>query len=184
MLASRIFDTITVEEYLEAENDGEFRHEYVYGEIYAMAGSSVNHNLIAGNLFALIKPFAKKSKCRVHISDMKVRVEEEIFYYPDVLVACQDIGDPYYENNPCVVIEVISKTTARKDVLEKRLAYTKIDSLQLYLLVDSRKRWVKSYQRIGSQWQEINIEKDTVINIACVGATATLDDIYDGTNLT
>jgi Uma2 family endonuclease len=184
MVVSRIFDRISVEEYLEAENDGEFRHEYVYGEIYAMAGASVNHNLITGNVFALLKPSAKKSNCRVYVSDMKVRVEEEIFYYPDVVVACQKIQDSYYENNPCVIVEVISKSTSRKDVLEKRLAYLKIDSLQLYLLVDSRKRWVKSYRRVGSQWEETTLNKDSVIDIPCIETTLTMNDMYDGTDLT
>ncbi len=183
MVVSRIFDTITVEEYLEAENDGEHRHEYVYGEIYAMAGASVHHNLITGNIFALFKS-AKPSNCRAYVSDMKVRVEEEIFYYPDVIVTCQDIADNYYENNPCVIVEVISKSTARNDLLEKRLAYIKMESLQLYLLVDSRKRWVKGFKRVSSQWQEIIVTKDQAIEIPCVGTTLTLESIYEGTDLT
>jgi Uma2 family endonuclease len=183
-MITRVFDRISVEEYLEAENDGAIRHEYVYGEIYAMAGASVNHNLITGNIFAILKAAAKTSHCRAYVSDMKVRVEAEIFYYPDVVVTCQEITDNYYENNPCVIVEVISKTTARNDLLEKRLAYIKMESLQLYLLVDSRKRWVKGYRRAGSQWQEISLAKDQAIDIPCIGTSLNLEDIYDGTALT
>ncbi len=184
MVTSRVFDKITIEEYLEAENDGDIRHEYVYGEIYAMAGVSVNHNLVTGNIFALAKVAAKSSSCRVYVSDMKVRVDEEIFYYPDVLVACQDNQDDYYENNPCVIVEVISKTTARNDMLEKRLAYLKIETLQLYLLVDSRKRWVKAYRRLGSQWEEVCLSKEQILEIPGISAQLTLEDIYEGTDLT
>jgi Uma2 family endonuclease len=184
MVTSRIFDTITVEEYLEAENDGNTRHEYVYGEIYAMAGASVPHNLINVNITTLFKLASKGTNCRVYASDMKVRVDEEIFYYPDVLVACQDIQDNYYENNPCVIVEVISKITARNDLLEKRLAYIKMERLQLYLLVDSRKRWVKAYRRVGSQWEEITVTKEQILEIPCISGELTLEDIYDGTDLT
>jgi Uma2 family endonuclease len=184
MVASRIFDRISVEEYLEAENDGEFRHEYVYGEIYAMAGASVNHGLITTNVSTAFNVASEKTECRVYASDMKVRVEEEIFYYPDVLVACQDITDDYYENNPCVIVEVISKSTARKDTLEKRLAYANLNSLQLYLLVDSRKRWVKSYRRVNNKWQETTHQENDGIDIPCIGATLTLKQIYNKTNLT
>jgi Uma2 family endonuclease len=92
-------------------------------------------------------------------SDMKVKVEAEIFYYPDVVVACQEITNNYYEANPCVIVEVISKAAACNDLLEKRLAYIKLEGLQLYLLVDSCKRWVRGYKRAGSQWQEISVAK-------------------------
>ena len=147
-------------------------------------GPVFRHNLVAGNIFAIAKAAAKNSKCRVYISDMKVRVDEEIFYYPDIMVACQDIQDNYYENNPCVIVEVISKTTVRNDLLEKRFEYLKMESLQMYLLVDSRKRWVKAYRRLGSQWEELNLEKEQTLEIPCVSAALTLEDIYEGTDLT
>jgi Uma2 family endonuclease len=115
---------------------------------------------------------------------MKVRVDEEVFYYPDVLVSCQDIADEYYENKPCVIVEVISKSTVRKDTQEKRLAYAGIESVQLYLLVDSRKRWVKSYRRVGNKWEERLHGESDAIDIPCVDARLTLEDIYKKTNLT
>ncbi|MGL4609098.1 MAG: Uma2 family endonuclease [Trueperaceae bacterium] len=167
MIPSRIFDTITVEEYLETEQDADVRHEYIYGEIYAMAGADVNHNIIAANISRHLGNAADKTDCRVYQSDMKVRVEEEVFYYPDVIVACQDIIDNYYENNPCVIVEILSKSTLRKDAMEKRLAYLALESLQLYLLVDSRKRWIKSYKRVGKKWEERIHQETDVINVPC-----------------
>lgn len=180
MAVTRIFDRISVEEYLEAEEDADRRHEYVYGEIYAMAGASVKHNLITGNIFALLKSQSKQASCRVYVSDMKVRLEEELFFYPDVMVACQDIANDYYETNLCIIVEVVSRTTARTDVLEKRHAYLGLNSLQLYLLVDIRKHWVRAYRRIGNQWQEETLVKDSTLDMPCIGGTLAFDDIYDG----
>jgi Uma2 family endonuclease len=183
MVVSRIFDTITVEEYLEAEQDADIRHEYVYGEIYAMAGASVPHGLITTNISSVLNNAADEIDCRVYASDMKVRVEEEVFYYPDVLVACQDIDDDYYENQPCVIIEVISKSTTRKDTMEKRFAYLNLDSLQLYLLVDSRKRWIKGYRRIKGKWEEHTYQDGEDIDIPCVKTKLTWKKIYAKTQL-
>lgn len=184
MIPSRVFDRISVEEHLEAENDGDLHHEYVYSEIYAMAGGSVSHNLINVNITTIFKIASKSTKCRVQASDMKVRVDKEIFYYPDIVVTCQEIQNDYYENNPCVIVEVISKTTARNDMLEKRLAHLGMESLQMYLLVDSRKQWGKAYRRSGSQWHELSLFKGHALEIPCISAALTLEDIYEGTDLT
>lgn len=179
MVVSRVFDRISVAEYLEAEKDAERRHEYVYGEIYAMAGGSVQHNLITGNIFSLLKA-ARRTPCRIYVSDMKVRIEDELFFYPDVMIVCQDIADAYYEKHPCVIVEVVSRTTARTDLLEKRHAYLGLESLQLYLLVDSRKYWVRAYRRVGHQWQEESLDKGGTLEIPCTEAILTLEDIYEG----
>ncbi|MEL6441688.1 MAG: Uma2 family endonuclease, partial [Cyanobacteria bacterium J06621_8] len=84
---------ITVEEYLKLEQDAEIRHEYVAGQIYAMTGSSREHNLIAGNIFALLRPHLRGGSCGAFVSDMKVKIQTSsqrgnFFYYPDVVVTC------------------------------------------------------------------------------------------------
>jgi Uma2 family endonuclease len=150
----------------------------------AMAGASVHQGIITTNVSSAFNNAADKTECRVYASNMKVRVEEEIFYYPDVVVACGEIADDYYENSPCVIVEVMSKSTARKDALEKRLAYANLSSLQLYLLIDSRKRHVKSYRRIQEKWQETTHQENDVIEIPCLGTTLTLKQIYNKTKLT
>jgi Uma2 family endonuclease len=183
MVASRFFDTMAVEEYLDLEQDSEIRHEYVYGEIYAMAGANVTHTVIASNVSRHLGNAAEKNDCRVIQSDMKVRAEEEVFYYPDVLVACQEVEEEYYENNPCVIVEIISKSTVRKDTMEKRLAYLNLESLQLYLLVDSRKRWIKAYHRVRGKWEERTYQDGEDIPVPCVKTKLTWKKIYDKTKL-
>ena len=68
---------ITVEEYLKLEQDTEIRHEYLAGQIYAVAGASEAHNLIVGNIFALLRPHLRGSSCRAFFSDMKVKVKTQ-----------------------------------------------------------------------------------------------------------
>ncbi len=78
---------LSVEEYLELEKSATVKHEYVGGEIHAMVRASRRHNRIAGNIFRKLADAAEGGPCRVYISDMKLQVEE-VFYYPDVMVAC------------------------------------------------------------------------------------------------
>ena len=83
--------TISVEDYIAGEESRNVRHEYINGEIHAMGGASTRHNTIAGNIFAAIRSHFSDGPCQVFIADMKVRLsisDEEIFYYPDVLVSC------------------------------------------------------------------------------------------------
>ena len=79
---------VTVEEYLELEKTSSVKHEYVAGEIHAMVGASRRHNRIAVNILRRLADAAEGGPCRVYISDMKLRAAEDVFYYPDVMVAC------------------------------------------------------------------------------------------------
>ncbi|MFM6398803.1 Uma2 family endonuclease, partial [Planktothrix sp.] len=76
---------LTVEDYLNAEAKSPTRHEYVGGYLFAMAGASEEHNIIVVNISSLLRPHLRGSSCRVFVSDMKVKVQDDIFYYPDLL---------------------------------------------------------------------------------------------------
>src|SRR6266478_3678302 len=108
-MASRVpVYSMSVDEYLEAEKTASVRHEYVAGQIYAMAGASDAHNTIAGNFFAVLKARLRGGPCRTYMSDMKVWIEEAgVFYYPDILVTCdpEDSGE-YNKTRPSLIIEV------------------------------------------------------------------------------
>lgn len=82
---------LSIAEYLAAETTSQTKHEYLGGRVYAMSGASRNHNLIAGNIFALIRNHLRDTNCRAFISDMKIKIESQqldIFYYPDIVVTC------------------------------------------------------------------------------------------------
>ncbi len=130
--------SVSVEDYLTGERGGEVRHEYIAGQAYAMVGAGRSHGLIVTALALAIGPDTRKSGCQLFIADMKVRLSiagDDIFYYPDLVLSC-DPGDreDYFITRPCLIIEVLSKTTERIDRREKLLAYQTLGSLQEYVL--------------------------------------------------
>lgn len=182
-MRARLITEITVDEYLEAEQDAATRHEYVYGEVFALAGGSVTHNVICTNVVRALGNAAASSACRVYGSDMKLRIEEKLFYYPDAMVVCDPPAADFYETSPCVIVEVLSTSTMRKDRLEKRFAYFSLPSLQLYLLVDSRKRAVTGYYRQPDGWEERLFAAGDAIPVPCVDAVLAFGELYDKTLL-
>jgi len=140
--------SISVEEYLESEKTAPVRHEYVAGQIYAMAGASDAHNTIAGNAFTLLKAQLRGGPCRVYMSDMKVWIEAAgVFYYPDVLVTCdpEDNGE-YAKTRPSLIVEVTSPSTTVTEHREKLLAYRKLPSLREYVMIAQHEMLVEIYR--------------------------------------
>lgn len=182
-MRARLITEITVDEYLEAEDGADLRHEYVYGEVFALAGGSVSHNVICANVVRLLGNAAAGNTCRAYGSDMKLRVEEKLFYYPDAMVVCENPANEYFETSPCVVVEVVSPSTARNDRLEKRFAYLSLPSLQLYLLVESRRRGVTGYYREAAGWRERRFGLEEAVPVPCVGASFNFGELYDKTLL-
>lgn len=130
---------LTVEEYLALEESAPVKHEYVAGTIHAMVGTTKRHNQIAGNIFAHLWNRTRSGPCRVYASDVKVRVED-VFYYPDVMVACDPADDdPLVEHNPCLIVEVTPPSTESTDRREKMFNYREIPSLKAYLIVDQNR---------------------------------------------
>jgi len=173
---------LSVEEYLEAEEDAAVRHEYVAGQIYAMAGASDEHNLIAGNIFALLKSHVRGGPCRVYISDMKVRVEvTDVFYYPDVVVTCdpEDNGR-YAKTRPSLIIEVTSPSTTVTDHREKLLAYQKLPSLREYVMIAQHEMRVEIYRRDprGHWWLE-TYGPEHSFELESVSLTIAVKDVYE-----
>lgn len=158
-MASRVpVYSMSADEYLEAEKSASVRHEYVAGQIYAMAGASDAHNTIAGNFFAILKAKLRGGPCRIYMSDMKVRIEQAgVFYYPDVLVTCdpEDNGE-YAKTRPSLIIEVTSPSTTVTDHREKLLAYRKISSLREYVMITQHEMKVEIYRldSRGHWWLE------------------------------
>jgi len=140
------------EEYLALERQAEYKSEYIDGVIYAMAGGSVRHNLIAGNLVTEFNVQLRKTDCTVYPSDLKVRVpDSRRFFYPDVSIVCGEIQFADDERdvvlNPVVVVEVLSESTAAFDRGKKFQSYQQIESLREYLLVAQDEYVVEHFLR-------------------------------------
>ena len=174
--------TMTVEEYFHFEEGSLIKHEYVAGEVYAMSGATARHNLVAGTIFGMLLG-AERRPCRVFMSDMRVEVAGDRYYYPDVAVICTPVAElDVVARGPCVVIEVTSPSTARIDRGEKLDAYRRIATLRAYLIVDHRRRRVERHWREttsgGWQREEIAGEARMPIPVPCLDVALTLDDIY------
>ena len=175
--------TMTVEEYFRFEESSPIKHEYVAGEVYAMSGATARHNTIAGNIFTRLFAAADDGPYRTFMSDMRVEVADEKYYYPDVAVVCTPIAElDIVARGPCLVVEVTSPSTARIDRGEKLDAYKQIPTLRAYLIVDHRRRRVERHwrQEPTSAWlrDEVIGEAETPIPVPCVDPSLTLDAIY------
>lgn len=134
-------NTISVEEYLQGELIAEIKHEYLDGYVYAMAGASMNHVRITGNIAGELGQHLKNMPCDVLSSDFKVNVNNRKFFYPDVVVICDKNneslhGNDFFTQNPLLIVEVLSSSTQRTDRTLKRLAYQSLPSLQEYILIE------------------------------------------------
>lgn len=172
--------SISEDEYLAGEAVSEVKHEFIGGQGYAMTGASDRHGLIANALAFALTPAVRRKQCQLFIADMKLRLEigdETVFYYPDLLVSCNAKDrEKFFRSAPCLIIEILSESTARIDRREKLLAYQTIPSLQSYLLVEQERRHVELYRR-ATGWQAERYN-DGVLPMECLDTSLSLDDIY------
>ena len=171
---------MSVAEYLAGERDSDVRHEYVDGQVYAMAGASDRHNRIALNIASRPNEHLVNDECEAFVSDMKIKVEEALYYYPDVVVTCDPPGgDAYFRTQPRLIVEVTSPSTERVDRHEKLHAYRRIESLQEYVLVSQDAPPIEVH-RCGAhvEWsREVLTEPLEQLALASVGLTLSLSDV-------
>jgi Uma2 family endonuclease len=175
---------VSVEEYLRYEADGRIRHEYIAGEIFAITGASLEHNLIAGNVFAAVAAHSRGGPCMAFMSDFKLRMKnnmDDIFYYPDVMVACGREGvEKYYLRNPKLIVEVLSPTTEAIDRREKALHYRQIPSLEEYILIAQEMPEVTIYRR-ASGWNPVILTSlAAAAEFHSIKLSLSLSQIYEG----
>ncbi|MBW4507659.1 MAG: Uma2 family endonuclease [Scytonematopsis contorta HA4267-MV1] len=141
---------LTPEEYLQMEEKSDVKHEYIDGEIYAMAGALDPHVTIALNLASSLRNHVRGSGCRVYISDMKTQIEKlNRYYYPDVMVTCdeRDRETSRFKKFPCLIVEVLSESTEAFDRGDKFADYQLLESLQEYVLINTKRQRVECFRR-------------------------------------
>lgn len=159
---------LSAEAYLQGEQDGELRHEFIAGETYAMAGAGDGHNRVSGNGFFLLKSALRGSECSIYMADMKLRIgEDEAYLYPDVIVTCdeKDKQRNFYKQAPKLIIEVLSPSTEGFDRGQKFALYRRLETLQEYVLIDPRRYQLDLFRRNRDQRWELfswNKPQDTV----------------------
>ncbi len=140
----------SVAEYMALEVRSDVRHEFFEGEVFAMAGASIRHNLLIGNCFLALRTGLRGSKCRVFTESVQLAVERGRYYnYPDVAVTCTpaDLAAERTIESPVLLIEVLSKSTANRDRSWKFNQYKQLPTLRHYLLVSQTTCLVEWYRR-------------------------------------
>lgn len=176
----------TVEEYFALEEASELRHEFFEGEVFAMAGESQAHNLIAGNLYMGLRQALRGRSCRVFMETVQLTLQPGRHYvYPDVQVTCspQDVQHARRIENPVLLIEVLSPSTGYYDRGNKFKKYKALPSLQHYLLV-SQSRWLLEWYRRtpANEWTHtVLTEAEEELVIPELNFRITLAQVYEET---
>ncbi len=174
-------------DYMDAESRSETKHEFLRGEVFAMAGASFEHALIAANLMrALGNRLA--GPCVVVGSDARLRIEEtNRATYPDLMVVCGPRAsareDPHATTNPTLLVEVLSESTERDDRGEKFAHYRRIASLREVVLVAQREARVEVFTRETRDpavWRFSEAIGDAIVRFDSVAVEVPLDEIYQG----
>ncbi|HLK55493.1 MAG TPA: Uma2 family endonuclease [Chthonomonadaceae bacterium] len=175
---------VTVQEYLERERTSDSRHEYVDGEILAMAGETPEHNRIAGNIYRKLGNAFEERPCETFIENIRVWVTPTQYRYPDVVALC---GEAQFDNerppsllNPSVIIEVLSPSTERFDRDEKFVEYRQLETVTDYVLVAQDEILVVHYTRVSpNQWTVIVYTSLTdTLTFTTLEVSLGLADIY------
>ena len=184
-----VLTQLSEHDYLEGELGSPTRHEFVAGEVFAMAGGSKAHNLISLNVALLLRNALRGSGCQTFIADMRVHIAAlSSYYYPDVVVTCAsaDLGDDAPKNHiesPDLIVEVLSPATEAIDRREKMLAYRHLGSLSEYVLIDQERRWVEVYRRTESGWVADLYSPDDEITLATGKLSCSMDELYEGSGV-
>lgn len=186
MIVQRQKHYYSPEQYLELEENAEFKHEYHDGEIIEMTGGTTNHNTIALNFCTNFKFTMKGQNYQIYINDVRLWMSEYRRYtYPDVMIIT---GKPIYEGentttvtNPSVIIEVLSDSTKNYDRGKKFRFYRSLESLQEYILIDQYSYYVEQFIKESSQewkFREYVGEKD-VLKLTTMDFEITFNELYE-----
>lgn len=171
------------EEFLAFERKSETKHEFAAGEIFAMAGTSREHNLICVNLAGELRAALRNRPCETYAGDMRLAMPlSDKYVYPDVTVVCDE---PVFEDgeldtlvNPAVVIEVLSSSTEAYDRGQKAEAYRSIASLRAYVLVDSQRAHVECFTRESDGWKLRDVAVGSPLVIDALGVSVAWEELY------
>lgn len=177
----------TQQEYLELERKATFKSEFYQGEIFAMAGSSLNHNRLVSRMITKVGSFLEGKSCEIFGSDLRIHIPENTLYtYPDAIIVC---GEPQLLNkefdtvlNPSVIIEILSASTRDYDRGGKFKLYRSIKTLSEYILISSEGVNVEIFSKNENGiWElsEFNSPEET-FTIKKISYEMSLKDLYQG----
>ena len=176
---------MTVEQYIAFDEQSEIRNEFIDGELYPMPGGTGNHSAIIAYTIASLINQLDDSACVVRNSDMRIKIDDQKYVYPDVSVVC---GKPVFQDanevtllNPTVVVEVTSPSSMVNDHIGKVEFYGAVPSIQGYLILDQERPFAEWYTRTETGWhlQQFS-ELAAVIPLDLLGCSLPLTQVYRG----
>ncbi|HET6385725.1 MAG TPA: Uma2 family endonuclease [Armatimonadota bacterium] len=184
------YSHISEEEYYSLEARAEIRHEYLNGEVFAMAGGSPEHARLIASITGSMVSRLRGHRCYATSSEQRIKVERTgLITYPDVAIVCPperyDPVDPDTLLNPRVVVEVLSPTTEEYDRTGKYDHYRQIESLTHYILVSQDQVRVECFNRgVGGEWtQDLHLTRDSTLRLLDLELEVPLAEIYDRLSL-
>ena len=177
------FPKLTPEEYFVWEEKQLLRHEYLNGEVYAMSGRTQNHGRIASNIIFIVKGHLRGGGCQVGNSDCRVNIlETKDYVYPDVSVTCEDSDRTATQaiQYPCLIVEVLSPSTANYDRGDKFRLYRRNPRLQDYVLVDAEKIAIDLYRKNDrGNWEIFNYQSGDNIELRSIDLSFPIESVYE-----
>jgi Uma2 family endonuclease len=177
------FLKLTPEEYFIWEEQQLLRHEYLSGEVYAISGGTQNHGRIASNIIFILKGHLRGGGCQVGNSDCRVNIfETKDYVYPDVSVTCDERDRTAIQaiQYPCLIVEVLSASTASYDRGDKFRMYRRNPSLQDYVLVDAEKIAIDLYRKNDrGNWEIFNYQSGNNIDLQSIGLSFSIESVYE-----
>jgi len=178
---------MSVEEYLELDHKSlDVRYEYIDGYIYMMAGGTADHSTVSINVTSLLHSLLRGSPCRVYNSDLKVRLAEMRYVYPDASVSCdaRDRGLVDTVQYPRLVVEALSPSTEAFDRGRKFAYYRGCPTLQKYMLVDTQRQAVEVFRREADNfWVFYPFGPGETVKLTSINVSFPIDAIYEDVEL-
>ncbi len=176
---------ITEAEYLAFDLEHEGKHEFVNGEILAMAGATEAHGIVTANVTIAFGSRLRGSPCRPFVADLRVRIDETGLYaYPDVVVVCGEREfaptTPETLLNPTVLVEVLSPSTATYDRGAKAEHFRRRASVTDVVLIDPEDRTIAHYHRLSADEWHLTTLREGELVLKAIGIAVPLAEVFEG----
>jgi Uma2 family endonuclease len=187
MIAEPDRSLMSLEAYLALDRSSmDERYEFIDGHVYMLAGGTANHSIISANMIGELRNALRNSSCRVYTSDMRIRLSEKRYVYPDVSVSCDvhDVGTVDTLQYPRLIVEVLSPGTETYDRVKKFSYYRACPTVQEYVLVDAQRQAVEVYRRASENlWAIHFFEPGEQVELASLNVRFPLSALYENVTL-
>ncbi len=178
---------MSIEDYFVLDSSSsEARYEFIDGYVYMLAGGTADHSTINGNLLAAFKSALRGGPCRVHTSDLKVKLSEKRYVFPDIAISCdpRDRGKITVMQSPILIVETLSPSTEAYNRRKKFSYYRACVSIQEYVLVDTQQQMVEVYRRDKEPfWKFSAFEAGDQVELTSLGISIPVATIYEDVEL-